>query len=157
MNYFLLSAIGISIMTTAVVYGTDFFCALVLRSALARIDDRALTAATGRIHEVADKRMPIPGALGVVAAVVAAGAAFLDGKAAAGILAAAAVVALAIWLGIYARVSAPVNKELTAAVLADRVPVDVRDMQRTWDSVIVVRVILQGIALVALFLAALSV
>ncbi|MFE2957845.1 DUF1772 domain-containing protein [Nocardia tengchongensis] len=149
-------AIGLSILTTAVVYGTDFFCALVLRTAFARIDDRALAAVTGRIHEVADKRMPIPGAVGVVAAVVATGIAFLDGKTAAGALAALAVATLAIWLGIYARISAPVNKELTAAVLADRVPADVREMQRTWDSVIVVRVILQGIALVALFLAALA-
>lgn len=150
------SAIGISILTTAVVYGTDFFCALVLRTAFARIDDRALAAVTGRIHEVADKRMPIPGAVGVVAAVVATGLAFIDGKAAAGGFAALAVATLAVWLGIYARISAPVNKQLTAAVIADRVPADVRDMQRTWDSVIVVRVVLQGIALVALFLAALS-
>lgn len=157
MNFFLLSAIGISIMTTAVVYGTDFFCALVLRSALARIDDRALTATTGRIHEVADKRMPIPGAIGVGAAVIAAGVAFLDGKATTGVLSAAAVVALGIWLAIYARVSAPVNKELTAAAVADQVPGDVRELQRTWDSVIVVRVVLQGIALIALFLAALAV
>ncbi|BAW05995.1 conserved hypothetical protein [Nocardia seriolae] len=127
-----------------------------LRSAFARLDDRALAAVTGRIHEVADKRMPIPGAAGVFAAVVATGIAFLDGRAAAGFLAALAVAALAVWLGIYARISAPVNKELTAAVIADRVPADVREMQRTWDSVIVVRVILQGIALVALFLAALS-
>ncbi|MTE12550.1 DUF1772 domain-containing protein [Nocardia aurantiaca] len=156
MKILFLSAIGISIMTTAVVYGTDFFCALVLRTALARIDDRALTATTGRIHEVADRRMPIPGAVGVVAAVVAAGLAFLDGRVAAGSLTALAVATLAVWLGIYARISAPVNKELTAAVRADRVPADVREMQRTWDSVIVVRVVLQGIALVALFLAALS-
>ncbi|WP_330181568.1 DUF1772 domain-containing protein [Nocardia sp. NBC_01503] len=144
-------------MTTAVVYGTDFFCALVLRTALARIDDRALAATTGRIHEVADKRMPIPGAVGVVAAVLAAALAFLDGAVTAGLLAALAVVVLAVWLGIYARISAPINKELTTAVLADRVPGNVREMQRTWDSVIVVRVVLQGIALVALFLAALSV
>lgn len=157
MEILFLTAIGISIMTTAVVYGTDFFCALVLRTALARIDDRALAATTGRIHEVADKRMPIPGAVGVVAAVLAAALAFLDGAVTAGLLAALAVVVLAVWLGIYARISAPINKELTTAVLADRVPGNVREMQRTWDSVIVVRVVLQGIALVALFLAALSV
>ncbi|MTL13065.1 DUF1772 domain-containing protein, partial [Nocardia seriolae] len=44
------SAIGISILTTAVVYGTDFFCALVLRSAVARLDDRAQAAGTGSIN-----------------------------------------------------------------------------------------------------------
>ncbi|WP_405484636.1 DUF1772 domain-containing protein [Nocardia sp. NBC_00511] len=144
-------------MTTAVVYGTDFFCALVLRTAFARIDDPALAATTGRIHEVADKRMPIPGAVGVVTAVIAAALAFFQGAVASGILAALAVAVLAVWLGIYARISAPINKELTTAVLADQVPANVRELQRTWDSVIVVRVALQGIALVALFLAALSV
>lgn len=157
MEILFLSAVGISIMTTAVVYGTDFFCALVLRTAFARIDDSALAATTGRIHEVADKRMPIPGAVGVVAAVIAAALAFFQGAVASGILAALAVAVLAVWLGIYARISAPINKELTTAVLADQVPANVRELQRTWDSVIVVRVALQGIALVALFLAALSV
>ncbi len=33
----------IAVLSTGVVYGTDVFCALVQRPALARVDDRALT------------------------------------------------------------------------------------------------------------------
>jgi hypothetical protein len=40
----------ISILGTGVVYGTDVFCALVLRPALAVVDDRALVAVTGNVH-----------------------------------------------------------------------------------------------------------
>ena len=58
----------IAVMGTAVVYGTDVFCAMVLRPALARVDDAALGAVTGFVHRYADRRMPGPGVIGVVAA-----------------------------------------------------------------------------------------
>jgi len=38
----------IAVLSTGVVYGTDAFCALVQRPALARVDDATLTAAPGR-------------------------------------------------------------------------------------------------------------
>lgn len=53
---------------TGVVYGTDVFCALVQRPALARVDDAALTAVMGNVHRFADRRMPVPGIVGVAAA-----------------------------------------------------------------------------------------
>jgi hypothetical protein len=37
----------IAVSGTAVVYGTDVFCAMVQRPALARIDDRALVGVMG--------------------------------------------------------------------------------------------------------------
>ncbi len=36
-----------ALVATAVIYGTDVFAALVLRAALAHVDDRTLTGATG--------------------------------------------------------------------------------------------------------------
>jgi len=51
----------IAVMGTAVVYGTDVFCAMVLRPALTRVDDRALCAVTGFVHRYGDRRMPVPG------------------------------------------------------------------------------------------------
>lgn len=51
----------IAIMGVAVVYGTDAFCALVLRPALARVDDRVLGEVTGFVHRYGDRRMPVPG------------------------------------------------------------------------------------------------
>ena len=41
---------GVALMASAVIYGTDVFCAIVQRPALARVDDRALTCVTGRVH-----------------------------------------------------------------------------------------------------------
>ena len=54
------------------VYGTDAFCAVVQRPALANVDDRALLAVMGNIHRYGDRRMPVPGALGLAAAAISA-------------------------------------------------------------------------------------
>jgi hypothetical protein len=62
----------IAVLATAVVHGTDVFCALVQRPALARVDDRALTAIMGNVHRYGDRRMPVPGALGLIAAATSA-------------------------------------------------------------------------------------
>ncbi len=48
----------LAIVSTGVVYGTDAFCALVQRPALARVDDAALTAVMGNVHRYGDRRMP---------------------------------------------------------------------------------------------------
>lgn len=73
--------------------------------------------------------------LGVVATAGAAGASAL---------------ALVAWLAIYKHVNAPINRALTAAAQAGRVPADARALQTRWDSVIVARAVLQGIAVAAL-------
>src|ERR1700728_4593300 len=64
-----------------------------------------------------------------------------------------AVAAQVVWLGIYLRISAPVNRALTAAARAGQVPTDARSLQRRWDSVIAARAILQGAAVIALCVA----
>ncbi|MGW3853140.1 DUF1772 domain-containing protein, partial [Streptomyces fagopyri] len=58
-----------------------------------------------------------------------------------------------VWLAVYNRVSAPVNKELTGAALDCRTAPDARGLQRTWDSVINARVVLQAVALGAMCVA----
>jgi hypothetical protein len=60
----------VAVLGTGVVYGTDVFCAMVQRPALARIDDRALLAVMGNVHRYGDRRMPVPGVLGLVAAAI---------------------------------------------------------------------------------------
>lgn len=62
----------IAVLGTAVVYGTDVFCAVVQRPALAHVDDRAMLALMGNIHRYGDRRMPVPGVLGLVAAALSA-------------------------------------------------------------------------------------
>ncbi|MDO0937266.1 DUF1772 domain-containing protein [Streptomyces sp. DG2A-72] len=142
-----------SILANAVVYGTDVFCAIVQRPALAHVDDAALTQSMGQVHRFGDRRMPIPGVTGLVAALVVAAAAGFDGSATVSVSAGIAVAALVIWLVVYGTVSAPVNKRLTAAALDGRTAPDARSLQGTWDGVINARVLLQTVALGALCIA----
>jgi hypothetical protein len=140
----------IAVIGSAVVYGTDVFCAMVLRPALARVDDRALGTVAGFVHRYGDRRMPVPGAIGVVAAVISTTLAALAANWAQAIAAGVAVVLLLVWLLLYARVSAPINRQLTAAADVGRMLPDVRVLQANWDRISNVRAVLQGLALAAL-------
>ena len=132
-------------------YGTDVFAALVLRPALAALDDGALVQAAGRIHEYADQRMPLPGAAGTLAAAARdahrrSRRSPATGRGSAG----GALVALLAWLVLYLRVAAPINRELTRAAAAHEIPANARALQKRWDSIIGLRVALQTIALALL-------
>ncbi|OBJ90248.1 DUF1772 domain-containing protein [Mycobacterium paragordonae] len=142
----------IAVIGNAVVYGTDVFCAIVLRPALAHVDDRALAAVSGFVHRYGDRRMPVPGVVGVAAAAASAAFAALAGHWAQAISAGVAVVLLVIWLLLYLRVSAPINRRLTAAAQNNRVLTNVRALQADWDRIINARAVLQGLALAALCL-----
>jgi len=141
---------GIALIAGAVIYGTDVFCAIVQRPALARVDDRTLTSMMGRVHEYGDRRLPVPGVLSVIAAALTVVTAAIAGRAAAAAAAGAALAALVVWLIIYLRISAPVNRTLTAAAASGQLPPDARSLQRRWDSVITIRAILQAAAVAAL-------
>jgi hypothetical protein len=142
----------IAVLGTAVVFGTDVFCALVQRPALAAIDDRALVAVMGNVHRYGDRRMPVPGVVGLVAAAVTAVLAASAGRWVQAIAAATAVVLLLIWLGLYTRISAPINRQLTAAAEAGDTPPNARFLQDNWDRIINARATIQGLAVAALCL-----
>lgn len=144
---------SLAILANAVIYGTDVFGAIVLRPAIAAVDDRTLTQLLGHIHRIADRRFPAIGAAGLIAAIATAALAGASGHWVSAAAAALATLALVIFLAIYNRVSKPVNTALTAAALADRVPGDARQLQARWDSVINARVALQTLALAALCVA----
>jgi Domain of unknown function (DUF1772) len=143
----------VAVLGAAVVYGTDVFCAIVQRPALAHIDDRALVAVMGNVHRYGDRRMPVPGALGIVAAAVCGALAAMSGQWIAAGAATTAVALLLIWLAVYLSVSAPINRRLAAASTAGEVPSNARVLQRDWDRVIAARAILQGLAVAALCVA----
>ena len=140
----------IAVLGAGVVYGTDVFCAIVLRPALARVGDRALVAVTGSVHRYGDRRMPVPGVLGVVATATSAVLAVIGGHWAQAAAAGVALILLLVWLVLYVRVSAPVNKQLTAAAEAGRELPNARSLQAKWDRIIGVRALLQGLAVAAL-------
>ncbi|BBX61741.1 hypothetical protein MSAS_09150 [Mycobacterium saskatchewanense] len=143
----------IAVLGTAVVYGTDVFCAMVLRPALALVDDRALVAVAGGMHRYGDRRMPLPGVLGVVATAASAALATVAAHWAQAIASGAALILLLAWIGLYARVSAPINRQLTAAANAGCALPNGRALQAKWDSVINARAMLQGLAVAALCVA----
>jgi Domain of unknown function (DUF1772) len=143
-------AVVIALLGTAVIYGTDVFCALVLRPALAAIDDRALVAVMGNVHRYGDRRLPAPGVIGIAAASVGAVLAAAAGRWPESISAATALALLLVWLVVYLRISAPINRQLSAAATAGDTPVNARALQRHWDRIINARAILQGAAVAAL-------
>ena len=153
MTQFAHLAAVIAVIANAVVYGTDVFCAIVLRPALGSVDDRALAAVSGFVHHYGDRRMPVPGVIGVLAAAASCAAAALDAQWAQAISAGVAVVLLLIWSLLYVRVSAPINRQLTAAADSGRILPNVRALQADWGRIINARAVLQGLALAALCLA----
>ena len=142
----------IAALNIAVIFGTDMLGALVMRRTYAEVDDHALTQVAGRSHYWAGRRMPIPGITSVVATTAAGAVAFATGHALAGTITAIGLVCLLTWLALFNRISLPINKELIAATETGEIPPNLRDLQRRWDSIVVLRATLQGIALLAVCL-----
>ena len=138
------------VLGTAVVYGTDVFCAIAIRPALALVDDGVVVAVMGRVHRYGDRRMPVPGVLGLVAAAVSTAAAVAAGRWHGAICAGVALVALGVWTVLYARISAPINRQLTLAAEEGRTLANGHALQAKWDAIIDVRAMLQGVAVAAL-------
>ncbi len=150
MRLFAQLAALVAIVSTGVVYGTDAFCALVQRPALARVDDATLTAIMGNVHRYGDRRMPAPGILGIIAAATASVIAAAAGHPAESVTAGVAVLLLVGWVMLYLRISAPINRTLTMAANAHETPANARALQRDWDRIIVPRAVLQGLAVATL-------
>ena len=147
MNTLSTTAAVVAIFSAAIIYGTDLFCALVMRPAASGAADTSVADLLGRVHEYGDRRLPIPGMLSIIATALATAT---GGGAAAYIGGAIALAALLAWLAIYLRISAPINKKLRAAAASHTVPADTRQLQQRWDSVIWPRAVLQTIALAGL-------
>ncbi|TDO07872.1 uncharacterized protein DUF1772 [Mycobacterium sp. BK086] len=143
----------VAVLGTGVVYGTDVFCAIVLRPALAPVDDRALVAVMGNVHRYGDRRMPVPGVIGIGASAAAAALAAVVAHWTQALAAGVALVLLLVWLVLYTRVSAPINRQLTAASDARESLPNARALQAQWDRIINARALLQGLAVAALCVA----
>lgn len=142
----------IAILGVAVIFGADVLAAVVLRPVYAGVDDRTLVQAVGRGHHFGDRRLPIAGILGVVFSAVTAVLAFVGQLWISAILASASLLLLAIWLILFARISKPINARLSSAALADDVPADARELQDRWESIINLRAVIQGAAVLLLCL-----
>lgn len=90
--------IAASVLAVGIVYGTDVFCAIVLGPALALVDDRALVSTMGRVHDFGDRRLRVPGVVGLVTAIAGTSVVAWSGHTGSTIAGAVAVLALGIWL-----------------------------------------------------------
>jgi Domain of unknown function (DUF1772). len=144
---------GLAILGNGVIYGTDVFGAIVLRPAIAAVDDRTFTKLMGHVHRIADRRLFAISVVGLIAAVATTAVAAASGHWVSTAAAALATLALISFALVYTRISKPVNQVLTAAALANQVPADARQLQARWDSVINLRVALQTLALTGLCIA----
>ena len=140
----------VAILGTGVAYGTDVFAAIALRPALAQVDDAALTSVMGNVHRFADRRMPLPSVIGIIASAAATVLAAIAGNVPTAVLAAAGFVLWLVWMVLYQRISAPINRVLTAAATARETLPNARELQRRWDRIITLRATLQGLAVAAL-------
>jgi hypothetical protein len=144
-------SLAFALLGAAAVYGTDVFFCVVGRTALADVSDAALVETMGRLHEVADRRMPVFGVFGIVGALASIAFSRVSWR-----WKLSAVAVQVLWIVVYRSVAAPVNAELTRHARAGSVPADARALQARWDSVIVLRVLLMGFAVVALAAALVS-
>jgi Domain of unknown function (DUF1772) len=143
-----LTVLFAAILAVAVVFGTDVFFTVVGRAALARTSTPAMLETMGRVHEVADRRMPAFGILGIAGCLVAFALA-----PASRLLAGAALAAQLVWLAVYFAVAKPLNTKMSAAARAGTSSADARGWQARWETVLVPRSLLMAVALVALLLA----
>jgi hypothetical protein len=136
-------ALLVTVLGIAVVFGTDTFFAVVGRRALARTSDAAMVETMGRLHEVGDRRMPLFGAIGLVG--TASSALLLPaGRVFAGV----ALGAQLLWLVLYLTIAKPLNARMTIAARDKTTPRESRDWQTRWDSILVPRAVLMGVALI---------
>ena len=138
---------SVALLAGAAVYGADLFAAIVLRPALSHLDTAELTRTMGFVHRYGDRRMPFLFAVSVIAGALAAGAALSAGREAAGATMGVVVLTRLVWLVVYVRVSAPINRELTSAAMVGHTLPNAHAMQRRWDSVVPVRLGLDTLAI----------
>lgn len=151
MNIILMHALnGVAIVTTAVVFGTDVFFALVGKKATVMSKDSSIADLIGRFHQVADARMPVIGVTAIITTllqVILAGVKTVSGQ-----LAIVSLAALLVHLLIYFTVAKPVNNIMVEGVKFGRLIPNIRQLQQRWDKVINIRAVLLFIAITSLIL-----
>ena len=138
-----------ALLSTGVVYGTDAFFSIVGAKALAQTSAAGLSEVMGRLHEVADRRMPVVGAAGLVLSLSCAlGSGTTRGR----VFGAAAAAMTVAYIVLYTRYSKPINDQLTAAAQSGTVVGDAHALQGRWDGIVYVRYALMSVAMLCLVL-----
>jgi hypothetical protein len=144
--------VSIAILFVSITFGTDAFFAFVGRKSLAMSGEGAVADVMGHIHEVADARMPVVGAVGMVATLAFLLLAGLGTVAST--LGIGALLAQLLFLVLYSVYSKPINLKLRRAARSGQMLADTRQLQARWDRVVVVRALLLLTAMICLLIAA---
>jgi hypothetical protein len=137
------------ILGTAVVCGTDVFFLTVGRSALRRASSSAATEVMGFMHMFADARMPIWGVSAIVSNLIL----LVLWRSEARWFFLVSILALLLFVTLYNRFSRPINRIQTDAAKTGEGLNNARELQASWDRVLLIRVPLLVVSLLAQCLA----
>lgn len=118
---------ALAIVCTGVVYGVDVFFAVIGQRALADSNDAAIADVMGRLHRVADARMPIFGVIGLLTTITLAVLSPIGTLVS--WLTLIAIAGLLVQLSLYLIVAKPINTKMTEAVRHKAVLTDIRELQ----------------------------
>jgi hypothetical protein len=146
MNHWLIWAVSlVGILSTAVVYGTDMFFLTIGRPALRLASPSAGTEVMGFFHMFADARMSVWGVLAILSNFLLA----VFSRSGQHWFYFASLLMLILFVVIYARLSKPINQIQTEAA-KNRASLDNgRELQASWDRVLIIRVPLLVVSLLA--------
>jgi hypothetical protein len=145
MNYWMWVLSFIGILGTAVVLGTDMFFLTIGRSALRLASPAAVTEVMGFFHMFADTRMPIWGISAILANLLLA--VFTRGGER--WFYCASLLMLILFVILYNLLSKPMNRIQTEAAKTGKNLDNGRELQASWDKVLLIRVPLLVASLLA--------
>jgi hypothetical protein len=145
MNHWMWLVSLVGILSTAVVFGTDMFFLTIGRSALRLASPSAGTEIMGFFHMFADSRMPIWGVSAIVSNLLLVALS----KSGQRWLYLASLLTLILFVILYNLLSKPINRIQTEAARAGKTLDNARELQASWDRVLLIRVPLLVASLLA--------
>jgi hypothetical protein len=149
MNHWMWLVSLVGILSTAVVFGTDMFFLTIGRAALIMASPSAGTEIMGYFHLFADARMPIWGVSAILSNLLLA----VLSRSGQRWLYLASLLMLILFVILYNLLSKPMNRiQIEAAKSGKRLD-NGRELQASWDRVLLIRVPLLAVSLLAQCLA----
>lgn len=145
----------VAVLTTGIIYGTDGFHVIAGKKATSLSKDASIADLLGHTHLIADKRMPLVGITSIVSTAIFI---FINlTNLTLAIFSGLALIMLLAHLALYLTVAKPVNAQMSTAAVSNLVPVNIRDLQNRWDSVIAYRAAFLTIAMLGLLISILNI
>lgn len=145
MNHWMWTGSLLGILSTAVVLGTDMFFLTIGRSALGLASPSAGTEVMGFFHLFADARMPILGVLAILSNFLLV----VFSRSGQRWFYLASFLMLILFVILYNLLSKPINRVQTEAAKTGRRLDNGRELQASWDRVLLIRVPLLVVSLLA--------